>query len=222
MTAPLSAEELLELAWRLLVPRYPDAEPLLAYRNCFELLCAVVLSAQCTDDMVNKVTPSLFARWPDAAAMAAADPGELEAAVRPTGFYRTKARHLKACAAILESRYGGQPPSSIEELTGLPGVGRKTANLVASACSGVPGIIADTHVIRLCARLGLVAKADPDLVERRIAELVPPSRWTALSHALNRHGKFTCAARKPDCDSCVLSDACPSAAALGKRPPAAS
>ncbi len=217
MAPPLTAENLLELAWQRLVPRYPDAEPLLAYRSCFELLCAVILSAQCTDDMVNKVTPALFARWPDASSMAAADIGELEAAVKPTGFYRNKARHLKACAAVLESRYGGAPPASIEELVGLPGVGRKTANLVASACSGVPGIIADTHVIRLCARLGLVPKADPDLVERRIAAAAPAARWTALSHALNRHGKFVCTARKPACAACVLSDACPSSASFGNK-----
>jgi len=214
----MSAGKLLELVWLRLVPRYPDAEPLLAYRNCFELLCAVILSAQCTDDMVNKVTPALFARWPDAASMAAADIGELEAAVRPTGFYRNKARHLKACAAILESRHGGVPPASIEELVSLPGVGRKTANLVASACSGVPGIIADTHVIRLCARLGLVPKPDPDLVERRIAGSAPEARWTALSHALNRHGKYVCTARKPDCAACVMADACPSFESFGKGP----
>ncbi|MBN1242579.1 MAG: endonuclease III [Spirochaetales bacterium] len=217
MPQPVEGEALLELVWKRLVPLYPDAKPLLEYRDCFELLCAVVLSAQCTDDMVNKVTPALFARWPDAASMAAAELDELEAVVRPTGFYRNKARNLKASAAILAERHGGSPPGTIEELVELPGVGRKTANLVASACAGLPGIIADTHVIRLCARLSLVPKADPVLVERRIAELAPSARWTAISHALNRHGKFVCTARKPDCTSCVMADACPSFGSFQKK-----
>ena len=212
------SRRILELAWERLAPLYPDAKPLLAYRSCFELLCAVVLSAQCTDDMVNKVTPGLFARWPDAAALAGAPLDELEAVVRPTGFFRTKARNLKAAAAILAERHGGVPPGTVDGLVGLPGVGRKTANLVASACSGAPGIIADTHVIRLCVRLGVVRKPDPLLIERAVAALAPPERWTRLSHALNRHGKFVCTARKPACASCVLADACPSAFTASGNP----
>jgi len=193
----------------ILAPLWPDAKPLLEYRNPFELLCAVALSAQCTDDQVNKATPRLFAAWPNPPAMAAADVAEIEAAIHSLGFFRTKARHLVEAARIIEGRFGGRVPDTMEELLELPGVGRKTANLVLSAAYGQPGIIVDTHVLRVCIRLGLGEKRDATAMEERIALLMPPDRWTAFSHAVNRHGKFVCVARKPACVPASSLPLCP-------------
>ena len=193
----------------LLGPLWPDAKALLNYNTCFELLCSVVLSAQCTDEQVNRVTPALFERWPDAPSMAEAEIPELEAAIRSIGFWKTKARHLRESAAILVESHGGQVPASMEELLILPGVGRKTANLVLSSCFGQPGIIVDTHVLRVSRRLGIAEKADPALVEKIIADNVERANWTRLSHAINRHGKFVCRARKPECPTCPLAGFCP-------------
>jgi endonuclease-3 len=204
-----------DAVYALLAPLWPDAVPLLAYTDCFELLCAVMLSAQCTDEQVNKVTPALFARWPDAAALSRADPPEVETVIHSVGFFRTKARHLVETARVLETRHGGKVPSSMDGLLALPGVGRKTANLVLSACFGEPGIIVDTHVLRVCLRLGFHDREDPGAVESRIAQLVPPERRTRFSHALNRHGKHVCRARNPACDPrsglppCPLVALCP-------------
>lgn len=200
---------LLERAWEILSPLWPEAVPLLHYRDCFELLCAVVLSAQCTDEQVNRVTPALFRRWPDARALAGAEAAEVEEVIHSVGFFRSKARHLVAAAGILVERHGGEVPATMDELTSLPGVGRKTANLVLSACFGEPGLIVDTHVLRVAGRLGIADRADPALVERRLAALVPRERWTRLSHALNRHGKHVCVSRKPACGTCPLGDDCP-------------
>ncbi len=149
----------------ILVPLWPDARPLLSFSDCFELLCAVMMSAQTTDEQVNAVTPALFARYPDAAAMAAAEPEDIEPIIRSIGFFHTKARHLVQTARILAGERGGKVPNTMEELLELPGVGRKTANLVASACFGAPGIIVDTHVARSAVRLGLYPKKDPDAIE---------------------------------------------------------
>jgi endonuclease III len=199
----------------ILAPLWPDAKPLLDYRNTFELLCSVALSAQCTDDQVNKATPALFAAWPDPAAMAAAEVAEVERAIHSLGFFRTKARHLVEAAKILEKRFGGRVPDTMDELLELPGVGRKTANLVLSAAYGRPGIIVDTHVLRACLRLGLGEKRDATDMEKRIALLLPPESWTAFSHAVNRHGKFVCVALRPAClpgsplPSCPLLSICP-------------
>jgi endonuclease-3 len=199
----------------ILAPLWPEAKPLLEYRSPFELVCAVALSAQCTDEQVNRATPGLFARWPDSATMAAARVGEVEEAIHSLGFFRAKARHLVEAARIIEERFDGNVPSSMEGLLELPGVGRKTANLVLSSCFGQPGIIVDTHVLRTCLRLGLGAKQDPTYMEKRIAALVPPVRWTRFSYAVNRHGKFVCRARKPACvagpdlPSCPLLGICP-------------
>ncbi|HOX31785.1 MAG TPA: endonuclease III [Spirochaetales bacterium] len=203
-----------EEVYRILAPLWPDAQPLLHYRDCFELLCAVLLSAQCTDEQVNKATPDLFAAWPGPQALAAADPAEVEAAIHSLGFFRTKARHLIGSSRILVERFGGRVPDSMEELLSLPGVGRKTANLVLSSCFGQPGIIVDTHVLRVSLRLGFHDRPDPAAVESRIAELVPPERRTRFSHALNRHGKWVCSARKPAClgselPPCPLAGLCP-------------
>jgi endonuclease-3 len=192
-----------------LTPLWPDAKPLLRYRNCFELLCAVVLSAQCTDEQVNRVTPRLFALWPDARSLASAETALVESTIHSVGFYKTKARHLVETARLLGERHGGEPPSTMRDMLQLPGVGRKTANLVLSACFGTPGIIVDTHVLRVGLRLGLGAKPDPTDMERKIAELVDPDRRTRFSYALNRHGKYTCTARKPACPICPLASICP-------------
>jgi endonuclease-3 len=193
----------------ILAPLWPEAKPLLEYRDPFELVCAVALSAQCTDDQVNKATPGLFARWPGPAAMARADIPEVEAAIHSLGFFRTKARHLVDAARIIEERFGGRVPGTMEELLELPGVGRKTANLVLSAAFGQPGIIVDTHVLRVCLRLGLGEKPDATDMEKRIALLLPPESWTRFSHAVNRHGKFVCVARKPACVPGSPLPACP-------------
>lgn len=196
-------------------PLWPDARPLLSYRDPFELVCAVALSAQCTDEQVNRATPALFAAWPDPAAMAAAPLEEVEAKIHSLGFFRVKARHLVEAAGIIAAKHGGAVPSTMEGLLELPGVGRKTANLVLSACFGEPGIIVDTHVLRVCLRLGLGEKADADDMERRIGECLPRDKWTRFSYAVNRHGKFVCVARKPAClpgstlPPCPLLALCP-------------
>ena len=203
---------------RILVAQWPVAEPLLHYGSCFELLVAVVLSAQTTDNQVNGVTPALFGRWPTPADLAAAAPEDVERYIHSVGFFRTKAKHLVRLARILVERHDGKVPQTMEELLELPGVGRKTANLVASACFGRPGIIADTHFLRVCHRLGLVENRDPLAAERRTEVLIAPEHRTAFSHAVNRHGKFVCTARNPDCPTCPIQELCPSARALGKPP----
>lgn len=204
-------------AYEILAPLYPDAKPLLAYRSCFELLCAVVLSAQCTDEQVNRVTPALFAAWPDAESLAAAEVEQVERIVHSVGFFRTKARHLVQAARLLVERHGGDVPDTMEAMLELPGVGRKTANLVLSACFGTPGIIVDTHVLRIGLRLGLGGKADAADMERNIAQLVEPGLHTAFSYALNRHGKFVCTARRPACPDCPLAEICPRIGLDGAR-----
>lgn len=196
----------------ILAPLWPDAVPLLHYRNCFELLCSVVLSAQCTDEQVNAVTPVLFSHFPDAKTMAEASTKQLESIIRSTGFYHAKARHLSETAKLIMSRFNGQVPQTIEELVTLPGVGRKTANLVVSACFGTPGVIVDTHVMRTAVRMGICGKPDPDLIEVTIRKNLPESQLTAFSHALNRHGKHICSARKPLCltdpGQCPVAELC--------------
>ncbi len=197
----------------ILTELWPSAEPLLHYGDCFELLVSVVLSAQTTDDQVNRVTPELFRRWPNPESLARAGIAEVEDTIHSLGFFRTKARHLVRLSGILTERYGGGVPRTLEELLELPGVGRKTANLVASACFGRPGIIADTHFLRVCERLGLTENRNPEAAERRIAALVEPEHRTAFSHAVNRHGKYVCTARRPDCPACRLREICPSSQA---------
>lgn len=209
----------LEKVLALLGPLWPDAKALLKHTNCFELLCSVILSAQCTDEQVNRVTPALFARWPDPPSMAKACLAELEEAIRSIGFWKTKARHLRESASMIVAEHKGRVPDSMEELLALPGVGRKTANLVLSSCFDRPGIIVDTHVLRVAQRLGIADKADPALVEKVIAANVPEESWTRLSHAINRHGKHVCRARNPDCPACPLASFCPrkGLATAGKR-----
>jgi endonuclease-3 len=176
----------------------------------FQLLVATILSAQTTDERVNQVTPALFARYPTPADLAAADPEEVEALIRPTGFFRTKSRSVVAMAQALVERFDGQVPSTMEELVTLPGVGRKTANVVLSVGFGLPGLPVDTHVGRLSRRLGLTTETDPVKAELDLNAIVPPSERGTLSLRLILHGRRVCVARKPRCEDCVLNDFCPS------------
>lgn len=191
---------------------YPDAHCALDHRSPLELLVATILSAQCTDKRVNLVTPALFARYPSAADYAAAELAELEELVRSTGFFRNKARSLKALGQALVADHDGEVPRSMAELHALPGVGRKTANVVLGNAFGIDeGIVVDTHVGRLSRRLGLTRETDAVKVESDLMALVPDDSWTLWSHLLILHGRAVCKARKPDCPSCVVADLCPSA-----------
>ena len=201
--------------------QHPNATTELSYRNPFELLVATILSAQCTDERVNQVTPPLFAHYPDAAALAAADRAELEREVQPTGFFRMKARALIGMSQALVDRHGGQVPASMEALVALPGVGRKTANVVLGHALGVPGFPVDRHVLRVTGRLGISRSTDPVQVEAAWCARVPPDRWTRLSDALILHGRRICRP-KPQCDRCQLRSSCAYYRALGpKAAPAA-
>jgi endonuclease-3 len=191
---------------------YPDARCSLDHRNAFELLVATILSAQCTDARVNMVTPALFARFPDARAMADADTEELEGLIKSTGFFRSKAKSLRGMAQALVDRHGGQVPSTMDELTKLPGVGRKTANVILGNAFGRnEGIVVDTHVTRLSHRLGLTRETDPVRIEQALLPLFPHEQWTAVAHLLIDHGRRICEARTPRCGECFLADLCPSA-----------
>ena len=200
-----------------LAATYPSARCSLDFDSPFQLLIATILSAQCTDKRVNMVTGPLFARWPDPARLAAAD-GALEGVIRSTGFFRAKARNIRGCCQALVDRHGGRVPDTLADLVALPGVGRKTANvLLGSALGRAEGVVVDTHVGRLSTRLGLTRHADPVRAERDLMAVVPREHWIDLSHRLIEHGRRTCAARSPHCDSCALSDLCPR---VGMRPPA--
>jgi endonuclease-3 len=189
---------------------YPDARCSLDYRTPLQLLIATILSAQCTDERVNKVTPALFARYRSAADFASADPRELENYIRSTGFYRAKAKNIIACCRALVERHGGELPRSLEELTKLPGVGRKTANVLLGTAWGIPaGIVVDTHVRRLARRMGLTQHTDPDKIERDLMELIPQEEWIAFGHRMIHHGRQVCLARNPRCDQCALNSFCP-------------
>jgi endonuclease-3 len=195
---------------------YPDAECELNHQNAFQLLCATILSAQCTDKRVNMVTPTLFARWPDARSLAAADSAELEDIIRTTGFFRNKAKSLKAMARGLEERHSGEVPRDMDALLMLAGVARKTANVVLGTAYGIAeGVVVDTHVARLSARLGLSDEEDPKKIERDLMGQIPRDRWIAFSHQLIWHGRRCCTARKPDCGACLLVPHCPSAFRAG-------
>lgn len=189
---------------------YPDAHCELDFDGPFQLLIATVLSAQSTDKGVNKVTPVLFARCPDAAALAAIDRAELEEIIRPTGFFRNKAAALQGIAEALVADFGGEVPSDVDALTRLPGVGRKTANVVRGHAFGLPGITADTHVMRVSGRLGWTSSNKPEQVERDLNALFPEADWTMLSDVLIFHGRRCCQAKAPACDVCPVADACPS------------
>ena len=196
---------------RRLAQEYPDARCALDYDSPLQLLIATVLSAQCTDERVNSVTPELFARYPEAADYAAAQRSDLESILRPLGFQRAKAGHLLGIGEKLVADFQGQVPRNVKELTSLPGVGRKTALVVLGNAFGIPGLTVDTHFGRLMQRLGLTGEKTPVKIERDIAKLVPEEEWTMFSHRVIFHGRQVCHARTPECEACVLRDMCPAA-----------
>lgn len=189
----------------------------LVHENPFQLLIATILSAQTTDRSVNLVTPELFRRHPTALDLAAADPAEVEKLIKPTGFFRAKTRRIIAASRKLVDAFGGEVPSTMDQLTQIPGIGRKTANVILGAGFGVPGFAVDTHVIRLTNLLKLVATKDPVKIEAQICSMVPPEEWTALSLRLILHGRRVCVARRPRCEECVLNDFCPSSRLRPRR-----
>lgn len=188
---------------------YPEAECALHFANPFELLVATILSAQSTDKTVNQITPTLFKKYP--AAMAKADINELEALIRPSGFFHNKAKNLQACAAAIANDYHGEVPRTMEELIALPGVGRKTANVVLGNAFGInAGVVVDTHIQRLSQRLGFTTEQTPEKIERDLMSIVPQDDWTIFAHQMIQHGRQICQARKPKCDECLLAPECPS------------
>jgi len=189
---------------------YPEARCSLDYQNPFQLWVATVLSAQCTDSRVNLITPALFRRCPDALSLSTLSQEEVEALIRPTGFFRNKAKSLRQGAALLLTEFSGQVPDTMESLLRIPGVARKTANvLLGNAFGKAEGFVVDTHVLRLALRLGLTARRDPVRIERDLMTLFPRERWTSLSHRLIQHGRQVCKARRPACERCPLTALCP-------------
>lgn len=198
--------------------QHPNADTELVYANPFELLVATILSAQTTDVRVNEVTPALFAEYPDARALAASAPSKLESLIRQTGFFRQKARALAGMAQALVSRHGGEVPASMEALVALPGVGRKTANVVLGHALGIPGLPVDRHVLRVTNRIGLAHSDDPEVVERQLCELLPRDRWTPASDTFILHGRRICKP-KPLCDRCAVREHCDAYRALATSGP---
>lgn len=192
----------------ILTQRYPN-DTALNFQNVLQLLVATILSAQCTDEQVNRVTPELFSRYPDARSFAEADLTELEQAIYSTGFYRQKARSIKGCCRAIVDKFGGEVPRTLEEMVTLPGVGRKTANLVLGIAEGKPGVVVDTHVTRLARRMGLTTNRDPAKIEKDISALLPPDRWLPISSGFIYLGREFCTARKPRCPECPVADHCP-------------
>jgi endonuclease-3 len=190
--------------------RYPEPKPALRHTSPWELFVATVLSAQCTDERVNMVTPEFFRRWPGPEELALADLSEIEEVVRSTGFFRNKAKNLKAAAGKVMAEYGGELPRTMAEMVKLPGAARKTANIVLSNAFGVhEGVAVDTHVKRLSNRLGLVKSDNPAVIERELMGLIPQKDWGRINHMLVFFGRDTCQARKPNCPECILADLCP-------------
>ena len=188
---------------------YPDAWCELDYKNPWQLVVATILSAQCTDRMVNRVTPALVATFPTPAALAGADPARVEALIKPTGFFRQKTRSIQRVAQAVAEEHDNKVPDSMEALVALPGIGRKTANVVLGTAFGHPAIFVDTHVKRLSNRLGLTVESDPDRIERDLQALLPPKDWTRFAHRLIHHGRRVCVARKPRCSECQIARWCP-------------
>jgi endonuclease-3 len=200
---------------RLLAERFPEAHCELTFDSPFQLLIATVLSAQTTDKQVNLVTPALFARYPDPAHLAEADPLDVEAIIRPAGYYRQKTKSVCGIGRELMGRFGGEVPRTMEELVSLPGVGRKTANVVLGNAFAIPGFAVDTHVTRLSNRLGFVDTKDPVAIEAVVTALFPPEDWTIMSHLLIFQGRYVCHARRPECAACSIASLCPSAGDFG-------
>lgn len=198
---------------------HPGASCSLDFDSPYQLVIATILSAQCTDKRVNLVTPQLFARWPDPRSLAAAKPAQVEGVIRSTGFFRAKAKSLLGCARGLVDRHGGEVPTTLEELVRLPGVGRKTANVVLGSAFGITsGVVVDTHVGRICRRLGLTTHTDAVRAERDLVRLVPRDHWIGFSHRLIEHGRTVCPARGPRCEQCPLADLCPRVGVSLARP----
>jgi endonuclease-3 len=193
----------------ILKKEYPNAGPLLHYSGPFELLVATILAAQCTDERVNSVTPKLFIRYPDPRAMAAAPLSHLEEIIRSTGFFKNKAQSLKSASQAIMERFGGVFPHMIEDLVSLPGVGRKTANVVVGNCFNQPAIIVDTHMKRVSERLDLSTSKDPDKIEMELRDIIDTTDQTRFSHVVNFHGRYTCQAKKPLCGRCKIERLCP-------------
>lgn len=193
----------------------PNAKVELDHRTPLELLVATILSAQCTDQRVNQVTPVLFRRYRQAADYAEADPSQLETIIMPTGFFKSKTRSLIGAGKMLLERFGGKVPPTMEELVQLPGVGRKTANVLLGQCFGQPAVVVDTHVRRVAHRLGLTASDDPDKIEQDLQHVMPLDQWTSGSERLLLHGRYVCVAKRPKCEQCPIYSDCPWE---GKRP----
>jgi len=209
-----ATQERAQEIYRRLTERYPDAHCALNHRNAFELTVATILSAQCTDARVNQVTPELFRAYPDPPSLAAAPLSSVEGLIHSTGFFRSKARNLVGMAQAVEERHGGEIPRTLEELVALPGVGRKTANVILGNAFGLDeGVVVDTHVKRIAKRLGWTRRVDPVRVEQDLVRLFPQTQWTMLSHLLIFLGRDLCPARKPRCAQCPLVDLCPAAPA---------
>jgi endonuclease-3 len=204
---------------RHLEKAYPDATIALRFGTPIELLVATILAAQCTDDRVNQVTATLFSKYQTAADYAKADSAVFEGEIRPTGFFRAKTRSVVGMARALLDRHGGEVPRTLEALTGLPGVGRKTANVVLGNAFGIPGIAVDTHVFRVTQRLGLAKSDDPDTVEAQLGEVIPRAQWTRFCHLIQAHGRRTCHARTPACPTCPVRALCPWPGKTGDAPP---
>jgi len=192
----------------ILSKRYPN-DTALRFDSTLQLLVATILSAQCTDAQVNKVTPGLFAKYPDAKAFAAADMEDLEQMIFSTGFYRQKAKSIKGCSTAIVEKFGGEVPRTLDEMVTLPGVGRKTGNLVLGIAEGIPGVVVDTHVTRLSNRMGLTKNKNPEKIEKDINELLLPERWMSISSELIYLGREFCGARKAMCSECPVNDLCP-------------
>ncbi len=205
------AEKRIKKIWPILEKSYPNAKSALNFRNPLQMLISTILSAQCTDVRVNMVTKEVFKKYESAADWAKADLKEIESDIRSTGFYHNKAVNIKNATEAIIRNFNGEVPDTMEELLSLPGVGRKTANVVLGNAFGKPGIACDTHVIRLSRRLGLSANSDPVKLEFDLADILPKSIWTVFSHALILHGRNKCMARKPDCANCQIAKYCPSA-----------
>ena len=200
-----------ERVYELLADEHPDARTALEHENPYQLAVATILSAQCTDERVNAVTPTLFERWPSAADLAGARPRELEKVIRPTGFFRNKTKSLIGMARAVVDEHGGEIPDTMEALVDLPGIGRKTANVILGNAFGKDeGVVVDTHVRRLSRRLRFTTHEDPKKIEKDLMDLFPRERWTMLSHILIFHGRRVCVARRPKCEECVVSHLCPS------------
>ncbi|HEY7676469.1 MAG TPA: endonuclease III [Candidatus Methylomirabilis sp.] len=187
---------------------YPDARVMLDFLTPLQLLVATILAAQCTDERVNQVTPALFRRYRTARDFAEAEPAELEGMIRATGFFRSKARSVIGCSRAIAERHGGEVPRTLEDLTSLPGVGRKTANVLLWNAFHIPALAVDTHVGRVVNRIGLAASDDPDTIEAQVCELFPRERWGIVTHLIGFHGRKTCSARKPNCPACAIRDVC--------------